>query len=201
MITQNFIYVGVLAQIIGASSYLVDTVKGKIKPNRVSWFMWMLAPMIAFAAEMKQGVGITSLVTFIVGFMPLLVFIGTFVNKKAEWKLNKLDLLCGIFSIGGLFLWLVTKVGNIAIFFSILSDGLAALPTVIKSFHHPESESDMAFWGQAINGGMALLVINKWNIQTFGFPLYLFILGIILILLIRLRLGIAVKKYLIKFKS
>ena len=157
--------------------------------------MWMLAPMIAFAAEIKQGVGIGSLTTFIVGFMPLLIFVGSFVNKKSAWKLNTLDLLCGFLSVLGLVLWGITKVGNIAILFAIVSDGLAAVPTIIKSYHHPESESDMAFWGQSINGAFGLLIISKWDFQHYAFPLYLLLLGILLIAVIRFKLGkLLVKK-------
>lgn len=194
MIPENFIFIGILAQIVGVSGYLIDTLKGKIQPNRVTWFMWMLAPMFAFAAEINQGVGIASFATFIVGFMPILVFIGTFVNKKAQWKLEKIDLICGLLSIIGLILWMITKIGNLAILFGILADGLAAIPTIIKSYKYPESENDWAYWGTFINGGIALLVIQKWDFQHYGFPLYLLFLGIILILLIRLKLGKIISK-------
>lgn len=185
MINPYFILVGVLAQFLGGLSYLIDTVKGKIQPNKVTWFMWMLAPMIAFTAEIKQGVGIASLATFIAGFTPLLVFTGSFINKKSEWKLNRFDLICGLLSILGLILWIITKVGNIAILFAILSDGLAALPTAIKSYYYPKSESDTAYWGQSINGGIALLIIPKWDFQHYSFPLYLLLMGIVVIILIR----------------
>ncbi len=84
MINANFVFVGVFFQSIGGLSYLIDTVRGKIKPNKVSWFMWSLAPLIAFAAEVKQGVGIQSLTTFIVGFVPLIIFIASFVNKRSN---------------------------------------------------------------------------------------------------------------------
>ncbi len=189
MINQNFIYLGVLLNIIGASSYLIDTVKGKIKPNRVSWFIWMLAPLIAFAAEVKQGVGIASLATFVVGFMPLLVLIGSFLNKKSEWKINSFDLICGLLSVIGIILWMITRVGNVAIFFSILADGLASVPTVVKSYHHPETENDHVFMFQIANAGIALLTIKSWSFQNWGFPAYLLINGVVLTALIRFKLG------------
>src|SRR5690348_177693 len=111
MINPNFVIIGVIVQFLGGLSYLIDTVKGKVKPNRVSWLLWSIAPLVAFAAEIKQGVGIQSLTTFIVGFVPLLIFISSFVNKKAEWNLSKFDILCGVLSVLGLFGWYITKVG------------------------------------------------------------------------------------------
>jgi len=111
MLHPNFVIVGTLIGAIGSFAYLIDTVKGKVKPNRVSFLLWSIAPFIAFAAQMKQGVGIESLMTFSTGFLPFLIFGASFVNKKAEWKLTKFDLLCGVLSLVGLVLWLITQSG------------------------------------------------------------------------------------------
>lgn len=194
MLNPNFVLIGVLAQFLGGLSYLVDTVKGKIQPNRVSWFIWALAPLIAFAAEIKQGVGIQSLTTFIVGFVPLCIFIASFVNKKAHWELGKLDFICGILSILGLILWYITKIGNTAIFFSILADGLAYVPTIVKSYHHPESENINVYLLGLANPILALLTIRIWNFQTYGFPLYIFIADLITTVLIQFKLGRIINK-------
>jgi hypothetical protein len=179
---------------IGGLSYIIDTIKGKIQPNRVSWLIWCLAPFIAFIAEIQQGVGIQSLATFIVGFIPFLIFIASFINKKAYWKLNRLDLVCGLLSLIGLCLWMITQVGNIAIFFCILSDGLAAVPTIYKSYDHPESENDLIYFSTFANAGIALLTIKQWNFQTYAFPTYLFIVFIFLFILIRFKLGKVITK-------
>ena len=189
MINPNFVFIGVFFQSIGGLSYLIDTVKGKVKPNKVSWLLWSLAPLIAFVAEIKQGVGLLSLTTFIVGFVPLLIFIASFTNKKAEWQSTSFDIICGVFSVVGLVLWLITKVGNVAIFFSILADGLAAIPTIIKSYRYPESENDLVYLFGVVNAGIGLLTITEWNFQHYGFPAYLFFLCLTLTLLIRFKLG------------
>src|SRR6266446_4567615 len=141
MINQNFVILGAIIAAIGSLSYLIDTVKGKVKPNRVSFLLWSLAPLIAFVAELKQGVGLQALMTFVVGFLPLTIFIASYFNKRAEWKLTRFDLTCGALSLIGLVLWYITKSGNVAIVFSILADGLAALPTLVNSFTAPETES------------------------------------------------------------
>src|SRR5579859_6038276 len=163
MLNPNFIIVGVVIQFIGGLSYLIDTVKGKIQPNKVSWLLWCIAPLVAFAAEVSQGVGIQSLATFITGFVPLLVFTASFFNKKSQWKITKFDLICGSLSFLGIIFWYTTKVGNVAILFSIFADGLAAVPTIVKSYHEPESESDIVYLLGIVNAGIALLVIPNWR--------------------------------------
>lgn len=173
MLNENFVILGSIITFIGGASYLFDTIKGKIQPNRVSWFLWALAPLIAFFAEIKQGVGIQSLLTFTVGFIPFLVFIASFVNEKSFWKIEKIDIICGVLSLLGLVSWYITKVGNVAIFFSILADGLASFPTLIKAYQEPETENSHVFSANAISGVITLLTIRVWNFQNFGFPLYI----------------------------
>jgi hypothetical protein len=143
--------------------------------------------LIAFFAELNQGVGIQSLTTFIVGFVPLVIFIASFVNKKSSWALNKFDATCGIFSILGLVLWYLTQSGNIAILFSILADGLASVPTVIKSYSNPETENSTLFWFGVINAVLGLLVIQTWNFEHWAFPAYLFFMNLLLATTIQLR--------------
>jgi hypothetical protein len=89
MLSQNFVVLGATIAVVGSLSYLIDTLRGKVKPNRVAYLLWSVAPLIAFFAEINQGVGLQSLMTFIVGFMPLIVFVASFFNKKAEWKLTR----------------------------------------------------------------------------------------------------------------
>jgi len=194
MINPNFVIIGVLLQVIGAWSYLVDTIKGKIKPNKVSWLLWSIAPLIAFAAMVKQGVGITALATFIVGFAPLVIFIASFLNKDAKWEISKLDIVCGTLSIIGLLLWMITKVGNVAIFFSILADGLAAIPTIVKSYKFPETENSMVFSFGVLNSVIALLALSEWNFQSYGFPLYLLFLDFAIATLIQYKWGLKLQK-------
>ncbi len=187
MIDPNFVLLGAVLQVVGSYSYLKETLQGKVKPNRVSWLLWAIAPLIAFFAELNQGVGIQSLTTFIVGFVPLVIFIASFVNKKSSWALNKFDATCGIFSILGLVLWYLTQSGNIAILFSILADGLASVPTVIKSYSNPETENSTLFWFGVINAVLGLLVIQTWNFEHWAFPAYLFFMNLLLATTIQLR--------------
>ena len=189
MINQNFVILGAIIAAIGSLSYLIDTVKGKVKPNKVSFLLWSLAPLIAFVAELKQGVGLQALMTFVVGFLPLTIFIASFFNKKSEWKLTRFDLTCGVLSLIGLVLWYLTKSGNVAIVFSILADGLASLPTVVKSFNFPETESAWPYFASAISATITLLTVQVWDLATVGFPIYILIVTLVISTLVQFKLG------------
>ncbi len=189
MLHQNFIIIGTLLGAIGSFAYLIDTVKGKVKPNRVSFLLWAVAPLIAFAAQIKQGVGLESLMTFSTGFLPLTVFIASFVNKQAEWKVTKFDLVCGVLSMIGLVLWLVTKVGNVAITFSILADGLAAIPTLVKAYQYPDTELAWPWMATVFGVILTLLTLNELTFANSGFIIYILIVNTLIYSLVQFRIG------------
>lgn len=189
MLNHNFIIIGALLGATGSVAYLIDTVKGKVKPNRVSFLLWSIAPLIAFFAQINQGVGLASLMTFSTGFLPLTVFIASFVNKQAEWKLTRFDLICGILSLAGLVLWLITKVGNIAIFFSIVADGLAALPTIRKAYKYPDTEIAWPWIATVFGVVLTLLTLPTLTFANSGFILYILVVDLLIYVLVQFRVG------------
>lgn len=189
MLPEYFAYIGAFVTASGGVSYLVQTIRGRVQPNRVTWFLWALAAFIAFFAQISQGVGITALLTFVVGFLPLLIFAASFLNKKAYWQLTRFDFLCGAFSLLGLIAWIITKEGNIALTFSIIADFLASFPTFVKSYKEPASESASAYLLNAAGDGILLLTIKKWDFANAGFAVYLFLNCLVLIFLITSKIG------------
>jgi hypothetical protein len=177
---QYLVIVGAAVQLIGVFSYVKDTLKGETKPNKVTWLLWSIAPLIATVAAMSTGVTWAVLPVFISGFGPLLVFVASFVNKNAYWKLEKFDYICGLLSILALILWGITKLPEVAIVFAIASDGFAAVPTIIKAWKYPETENAGPFTAGVFNSLTSFAAIKAWTFSAYAFPIYLvFINGII----------------------
>ena len=189
MLPSYFVVIGTLIGAVGSVAYLIDTIKGKVKPNRVSFLLWSLAPFIAFAAQIKQGVGLEALMTLSTGFLPITVLAGSFLNKKAEWKLTKFDLFCGFLSIVGLVLWQITKVGNVAIFFSILADGLAAVPTIVKAYKYPDTELAWPWIASCFGVLLTILTLKELSFANSGFIIYILIVDAIIFSLVQFRIG------------
>jgi hypothetical protein len=156
--------------------------KGQTKPNRVTWFMWSIAPFIATAAALSNGVGLAVIPVFMSGFSPFLVFTASFFNKKAYWKLSSFDYLCGLLSGLAIAIWFVTKDPNLALIFAIVSDALAAAPTLIKAWHNPETESAWPFIIGVFSPMTSFLVATVWGFSELAFPAYLIAINIILVL-------------------
>ena len=170
---QYIVLIGAVVQLVGIFVYIRATVRGETKPNRVTWLMWSVAPLIGSVAAFSDGVRWAALPVFMSGFAPLLVFIASFVNPKSYWKLEKFDYICGAFSILALVLWGITKEPLIAIIFSIASDGFAAVPTIIKSWKHPDSESVEAYTTGLFNSLTSFFALRTFGISELAFPIYL----------------------------
>ncbi|HEY8886361.1 MAG TPA: hypothetical protein VIM31_02555 [Candidatus Microsaccharimonas sp.] len=180
MLPEYFAIIGAIIASAGGFYYLYETIRGTTKPNRVTWLLWGLLPMITFVAQRFQGVEGLSWVSFAAGFTPLLVVAASFLNKKAYWKTQPLDYALMGAATMGIILWAITKEPNLAILFALLADLLASIPTIIKSLKHPETESWIAYAISTVGFGIALLAIHVFNFENSAFVIYLFSIQIIL---------------------
>ena len=185
MIPAQFVLVGAALNVVGLASYVRDTLAGRTRPNRVTWALWALAPLIAFAAEIQQGVGLSSIMTFMVGFGPAVVLGASFVSRHGAVRIGRFDLLCGSLSILALVMWLITGQGNVAIAFSVAADAFAAVPTVRKAWNDPGSETWLAFACSAASAAITLLTIQEWSFASAAFPVYILCIGTLLSVLVR----------------
>jgi hypothetical protein len=194
MIDSHILLIVPVLSLIGSGRYFYQVLKGRAKPNRVTWLLWSVAPLIAFVAELSEGVGLQSILTFMVGFGPLLVFIASFVSRKSVWKITRFDMICGALSVFGLILWLLTRHGTVAIACSIASDALAGIPTLVKSYKEPETESSLVFLLGSISSILTLLTIDEWTFANYGFPFYILLISATLFILIKYKIGTRLTK-------
>jgi hypothetical protein len=185
VIPIQFVYLAAVFSLIGIVSYVRDTLAGRARPNRVTWFLWALAPLIAFAAQIQEGVGLQALLTFMVGFGPALVLIASFVGRHASVRITRFDLACASLSVVALVAWRITGKGTVAIAFSLLADLMAALPTLRKAYGQPHTETWLAFLCSGISALITLLTISDWNFSVAAFPCYILTMSTVLFVLVR----------------
>lgn len=176
------VIVSCILSVVGSYSYIRDTFTGKAKPNRVSWSMWALAPIIGTFAALSAGADMWATARiFLAGFMPLLVFGASFFNKNSYWKISSFDIMCGACSIAALIAWLFVSSPITAVLLAAIGDGFAALPTILKAWKYPESESGTIFIFSLIGVLLVIPSIPKWNIVNSAFQIYLIAVNLILI--------------------
>ncbi len=171
-----------LASLLAALMYIRAMFKAATNPNRVTWLMWSIAPLIAAGASLSSGVGWAVLPVFMSGFSPLLIFTASFLAKKAYWKLSTFDYLCGVLSASALILWYITKTPNVAIIFAIVSDGFAAIPTLKKAWKYPETESIWPYLIGMFSPITSFAAAITWSFSELAFPVYLILINVMLVL-------------------
>ncbi len=186
MLASGFIAVAIPLRLTAGGGYLISTLRGKAKPNIVSWSLWSLTALIAFAAQIYKGGGSEALVTLAIAFGPLAVIAVAVLKGAQSLTLTRLDVWCLSLAIAGIILWIRTKDPLLALLMSIVADILASIPTVVKSYLTPQTESAAAYSLSIISMIVTLLTIRQWNVMSWAFPLYILVINLTFVTLILL---------------
>ncbi|MCL5775233.1 MAG: hypothetical protein M1333_03420 [Patescibacteria group bacterium] len=186
------VLVSACVSLAGSFAYIRNTLKGQTKPNRVSWLLWAVAPLIGTGAALSAHADVWATTRiFLAGFIPLMVLLASFVNRQSYWKLSWFDFLCGACSVLALVIWGVADSPRLAVLLAATADGFAALPTILKAWQHPETETGLTYAAGLVAVLLVLPSIPKWSIENSAFQVYLLIINAFLILAVyRRRLGI-----------
>ncbi|MBI2623324.1 MAG: hypothetical protein HYW65_01990 [Candidatus Liptonbacteria bacterium] len=177
------VVVSALISVLGAGAYIRDTLSGKSKPNRVSWSMWALAPLVGTAAALSAHADPWAVIRiFLAGFLPLLVFTASFLNPQSYWKLTLFDFLCGACSILALMVWGFADSPRAAILFAAIGDGFASLPTIRKAWKYPETETGLTYIASFVSVLLIIPSIPRWDIENSAFQIYLLTANTLLML-------------------
>lgn len=185
MLDPHFVYLAAAITFTGIFLYALDTLRGKTKPNRVTWILWTIVPLITFFAQLSEGVGISSVFALSYALGPLFVVMASFANKNAYWKLTFFDYLCGGISLLAILLWTITGNGMLAIIFSIVADFAAGVPTLRKGFIEPKSENIAAYLVGILSAAITLLTIHTRTPTSVTFPIYILIDSLLICLTIK----------------
>jgi hypothetical protein len=184
MLPEYFGYLIIISTVVGYYFYFRGMFFGQTKPNLISWFIWMLAPFLGVFFQLKAGATWSVLPVFMAGFGPLILLIISLIKKNGYWKLTAFDLICGLLSLLALIIYAITRKLGISILFAILSDGLACVPTVKKSWQFPKSETGILYFTGIINNIIGLLIIKNWTFVIFSFGVYFIVANAIIVLAI-----------------
>lgn len=187
MLPVGFIFVAVALRLIGGFAYLSAVIRGKAQPYPLSWLLWGITPMIAFAAEINVGVGPSSLVTFTLGVTPLMVFISAMLKNPKWLKLDALNMVCGLIAVGGIILWLLTDEPVLAIVISIIADFFSGLPTIRKTIKRPRSEYAPTYLMSALAMVVTIFAVQSWSFAAGAFPIYVLTVNLFMVWIITTR--------------
>ena len=189
---QLLVVVSVLLMVWGAYDYLRDTLAGKTKPNRVSWSLWALAPLISLGAAFDADAdGWASIRVLVGGIVPAVIFLASFINKNSYWRLGRFDWFCGGLSLAALVFWQLADSPLVAVLLATAANTLATIPTLVKAWNYPETESRLIFITSFISAILIIPAIPVWTIANSAFQIGLMLTtGALLVAIYRKDFGI-----------
>lgn len=150
---------------------------GEVRPNIVSWVLWTLIQVIIIAAQIAAGISWAILIPLMMTFNTILV-LTLCLRGYGYAKYGWIDAICFAFVILAVVLWRTTNDPVVALACSIAADFLAGVPTYIKVYKLPYSES-FAAWAILIMANiLALVSIPVWS---FGNSIFSFYIVIVLV--------------------
>ena len=189
---HSLVIISTLLMLWGGYAYFRDTLAGRTKPNRVSWFLWALAPLVSFSAAFSVDADIWASVRVLVGgVVPGVIFLGSFFNRKSYWKLTRFDWFCGGLSLTALLFWQLASSPLIAVLLAAAANTFALIPTFIKAWNFPETETRLIYINSFLSAVLIIPAIPVWNIANSAFQISLMLgTGVMLVAVYRKSLGI-----------
>lgn len=179
------ILIGSIICVAGSCVYLRDTLAGHTKPNRASYLMWGLAPLIGAGAAIDANADLWALVpVMLFGVLPLIILLASFWNPTSYWNLTPFDYTCGVLSFLALMVWLGVDNPHLALILAVIGDGFASYPTIKKAWQHPETETGIAYVAALICILLAIPAIPEFSVENTVFQGYLLLMNATLVMAI-----------------
>ncbi|MDE3030754.1 MAG: hypothetical protein KGI65_03945 [Acidobacteriota bacterium] len=169
VLSPAFIYVGVALSMIGYLVYVRDVRRGLADPDLVTWGLWTAIPLLAFATQMVDGVGLIALTTFAAGVGPGLVLVAALRAPRPPHRLHPIDYLCAGTAVVGVIIWSTTGSPTLGLWAFLAGQLAAGTPTLFKVWFEPDSESKTTYVMDIVTSALALLCVTKLTIATAGF--------------------------------
>lgn len=176
--------------ITAAIPYIIEIVRGKAKPRIVSWFTWSLITAIASAASFADHQYPAAILSLCAAIETMIVVV--LGLKHGDRKFEMIDIICQLGALVGVVLWLVFDSPAIAVIATVAIDLVGCIPTLIHAWRRPYEETWLTFLLSAVGGGLTLLVAGSWKVTAIAYPIYIFLINLVIAAFILIRLKYAV---------
>lgn len=161
-----------IVSLVAFIPYILAILRGETKPNRATWWIWVMVGFMTGASYYSSGADNTIWVpvSYIIG--PVAIAILSIQYGEGGWTM--FDRYC-LFGAGAsaIFWWLFDS-PLVALIINLFIDFMGALPTIRKTYYDPESEDRIA-WALFFAGNIVnLFAVEHWAFAIAVYPIYMF---------------------------
>lgn len=166
-----FLALSVVLALVSIVPYVWGIVRGRVRPNVVTWSTWTLLTGIATAAEIAAGEHVSAIFT-------AAATLGTgAIVLLAVWRgyvrFTRFDIACQVAAVVGIVLWQLFDSPAIGVVAAVVVDFIGALPTIRHAWLKPHEEDWLTFALAATGGAFAVGALESFNVVSLSFALYI----------------------------
>ncbi len=154
--------VAAVLALVGAVPYVIDTLRGKTRPNRATWMVYAVVGSLAVASSYAAGGRWSLLLGVAYAIGPVAILLASIRHGEGGWR--PLDRGCLGLAALGLIGWAVSGDPRIGVILHTLADAAGTVPTWIKSWRDPAHENRRAWTVYAVASTLNLLAITSWTV-------------------------------------
>lgn len=161
---ESFAIIAALLAIAGNIPYLIDILKGRVKPHPYTWLVWSIVSCIVFFGQVAKGAGWGALPTGASEIFTIIIFL--FSLKYGFKGITRTDTLFLVVALLGLIPWILTKDPTISVIIAVGIDLVAFAPTLRKTWKQPSTETPILYGSNVLRHILALFSLQTYNIAT-----------------------------------
>lgn len=186
MLKEFLVIIASLLALVGNIPYLVDVVKGKVKPHPYTWFVWSIVSIVVFFGQLAKGAGLGAIPTGVSEIFTVIIFL--FSIKYGFKNPPKIDKYFLALALVGLAPWIITNDPTISVITVVSIDLVAFIPTLRKTYHHQESETALLYFTNVLRHCLILSTLGAYNIATTLHSISMIITNTLMVFLIKRKL-------------
>ncbi|MDB5169501.1 MAG: hypothetical protein JWO41_857 [Candidatus Saccharibacteria bacterium] len=156
--------------------YMLDVIRGKVKPRIVTFFTWSLICFISTFAALSAHAYSSAVLTGVSAIVDFSILVLAF--RGAEKSFTILDIACQALAIVGIIAWLTTKDPLWAIAFTVFADFIGCIPTYHHAWVKPSEEAWHSFIIFGFASLLSVLSIKSLTFTSAAFPIYFVLSGL-----------------------
>lgn len=161
---EGFAIVAALLAVVGNVPYIIQVLKGTVKPHPYTWLVGTVVSCIIVFGQIAKGAGIGALPTAASEVFTLIIFL---LSLRYGFKgIRRVDTIFLAVALFGIIPWLLTRDPTLSVIIAVTIDLIAFGPTIRKTWIRPKTEAPILYGMNVARHALALVSLEAYNIAT-----------------------------------
>ncbi len=161
---ESLAIVAALLAVAGNTPYLIDIIRGRVRPHPYTWFVWSIVSATVLFGQIAKGAGVGAIPTAASEIFTFIIFV---FSLRYGFKITTAsDTAFLLIALLGLIPWALTDDPTISVVIAVSIDVVAFIPTLRKAWEHPATETPILYGSNVLRHALALASLQAYNVAT-----------------------------------